>query len=227
LQATAQRDRAKALEYIEQSFPLVAVSDSGRLWVRSGTRYFDVGPAAAMDVDDVTGQVYATNNEGEVLAYNSRDGKWRAMGVGKAVDIEASDGVLYVLDRGGLVHAHQQARSTTLSSRPVKGSLQATRGILYVLDNQDGGLFRWRDGRWDNNGDAIAKGVREVRAFGSTWYGLDSDGRVYSGNVSGYIDREGDLTGIWLMGEDLLGLSRDGTLYLWNNDAKRWRALSQ
>jgi hypothetical protein len=58
------------------------------------------------------------------------------------------------------------------------------------------------------------------------WYGLDRDGRVYSGVASSYIDREGDLEGIWLMGDDLLGLGRDGLLYLWSAQARKWRALS-
>ncbi|MBI5610315.1 MAG: trypsin-like peptidase domain-containing protein [Deltaproteobacteria bacterium] len=221
-----EADRPKAVKYIEQSFPLLAVSQSGHLWIRSGVRYFDVGKAVAMDIDDATGQIYATDSEGNVMLYERSTGKWLGTRLGPARDIEASDGAVFVLDKGGLVSMVRGEKKLTLSSRPVRGSLFATRGVLYVLDHESGSLFRWRGGQWDNGGEAIASGVHQVQAFGSTWYGLDTDGRVYSGNVSSYIDRDGDLMGIWLMGEDLLGLGRDGLLYLWSNRAKRWRALS-
>ncbi len=221
-----EADRASAIKYIEQSFPLLAVSQSGHLWIRSGVRYFDVGKAVAMDIDDATGQIYATDTDGNVMLFERSTGKWLATRMGPARDIEASDGAVFVLDKAGLVSVVRGDKRVTLSSRPVHGSLFATRGVLYVLDQQSGSLFRWRAGQWDNNGEAIASGVHQVQAFGSTWYGLDTEGRVYSGNVSSYIDRDGDLMGIWLMGEDLLGLGRDGLLYLWSNRGKRWRALS-
>lgn len=226
LAATAEADRPKAVQYIEQNFPLLVLGANRHLWLRSGARYYDVGSASAMDVDDITGQVWATDAEGNILAYDKATGKWTPSGVGPARDVEASDGVLYLLDAAGVVHAVRGGKALPLSTRPIRGSLQASHGVLYALDDRDGSLFRFRNGQWDNGGQAIATGVREVRANGSVWYGLDRDGRVYSGVASSYIDREGDLEGIWLMGDDLLGLGRDGLLYLWSAQARKWRALS-
>jgi S1-C subfamily serine protease len=219
-------ERPKAVKYIEQSFPLLAVSQSGHLWIRSSIKYFDVGKAVAMDIDDATGQIYATDSEGNVMTYERDTGKWQGTRLGPARDLEASDGAVFVLDKAGMVSMVRGDKRVVLSSRPIRGSLTASRGVLYVLDHEGGTLFRWRSGQWDNGGEAIATGVHQVQAFGATWYGLDTEGRVYSGNVASYIDRDGDLMGIWLMGDDLLGLGRDGLLYLWSNRAKRWRALS-
>lgn len=225
LESVPKSDRAKAAQYIEQNLPLLAVSATGKLWLRSGIKYFDVGPAVAMDVDDVTGQIYATDAEGNVVAYDRQTGNWKPTGIGQARDIEASDGVLYVLDKTGIVHAAVGGKRTVLSNRAVRGSLVATKGMLYVLDDRKGSLYRWRQGKWDLNGEAIAEGVREVRAHGATWYGLDQEGHVYSGALNNYIDREGDLIGIWLMGDDLIGLGRDKLLYHWASTARRWHAL--
>lgn len=226
LAATPPAERAKAVQYIEQNFPLLVLGSNRHLWLRSGSRYYDVGSASAMDVDDATGQVWATDTDGNVMAYDKATGKWQPSGLGPARDIEASEGVLYMLDAAGGVSAVQKGKSAALSNRPIRGSLQASHGVLYALDDREGNLYRFRSGQWDNGGQPIATGVREVRANGAVWYGLDRDGRVYSGVTSAYIDREGDLEGIWLMGDDLLGLGRDGMLYLWNAQARRWRALS-
>lgn len=226
LAATPAVERAKAVQYIEQNFPLLVLGSNRHLWLRSGTRYYDVGSASAMDVDDTTGQVWATDGDGNVLAYEKGTGKWQPSGLGPARDIEASEGVLYLLDAAGGVSAVHKGKTASLSSRPIRGSLQASHGVLYALDERDGNLYRYRSGQWDNGGQPIATGVREVRANGPVWYGLDREGRVYSGVTSAYIDREGDLEGIWLMGDDLLGLGRDGMLYMWGAQARRWRALS-
>ncbi len=226
LDSVPKAERAKAAQYVEQNLPLLAISSTGRLWLRSGTKYFDVGPAVAMDVDDSNGQIYATDQEGNVVAYDKKSGGWQQTGIGGARDIEASEGVLYVLDKAGIVHAVQGNKKAPLSQKPVQGSLLATRGTLYVLDHREGALFRWRAGKWDKEGEPIAKGVREVRAHGATWYGLDRNGGVYSGSLGNYIDREGDLVGIWLIGEDLLGLAKDGVLHHWHNQAQKWHALT-
>ncbi len=226
LAATPAPDRAKAVQYIEQNFPLLVLGANRHLWLRSGTRYYDVGTASAMDVDDMTGQVWATDGDGNVLSYDKGTGKWQASGLGPARDIEASEGVLYMLDAAGGINAVHKGKTASLSSKPIRGSLQATHGVLYALDEREGNLYRYRGGQWDNGGQPIATGVREVRANGPVWYGLDRDGRVYSGVTSAYIDREGDLEGIWLMGDDLLGLGHDGLLYMWSAQARRWRALS-
>ncbi|MSQ82033.1 MAG: trypsin-like serine protease [Myxococcales bacterium] len=226
LESVPKPDRAKSAQYIEQNLPLLAISTTGKLWLRSGAKYFDVGPATAMDVDDVTGQIYATDQEGNVVAYDRGTGSWKQTGIGQARDIEASEGVLYVLDKAGIVSAVVGAKRSPLSQRPVQGSLLATRGTLYVLDQREGALFRWKGGHWDKDGEPIAKGVREVRANGPTWYGLDRGGGVYSGTQANYIDREGDLIGIWLMGDDLLGLDREGVLHHWHNQAQKWHALT-
>ena len=228
----SEAERQRVTAEITDMFPQVAVSKDGRLWMRSGVKYFDVGRAVAWDVDDATGQIYVTDNLGKVSAYDPATGQWHPIAIEPAADVESSQGILYVLTLKGQLLAIQKPGTAyqqvaSLADRAVRGQLVAAAGALYVLEPDKGALYRLRAMHWDLAGQPLATGVREIRAAGTTWYGLDHDGNVYSGALNRYIDKDGDLAAIWLIGEDLLALGKDNNLYHWSASGRSWHALSK
>jgi hypothetical protein len=209
-----------AAELVRRQFPRAAVSRDGQLWLRREIEYVAVGAVKAWDVDDVDGTIYATNPERAAYRYDAATGQWVDTGVRGALDIEASAGTLFALLGDGTVIAQRGGSSVTLRSIPEGGSLLATQGLIYVL-TRTGVLHRLGGTTWET----LARNVRGMVANGRSWYGLDAKGHVYSGDENRYIDQEGDAVALWMVGRDLLSLSRAGSLFYYESADKHWHSI--
>ena len=212
-----------------RTFPVAAEDADGDLWLRRGLIYLNAGHQIDWDVDDATGSVYAVTLSGHVAVFDR--GKTHTIGGLEGItEVSASRDILYARTSKDDLLVVRRARSASPTFegrvRQVNGRLIATNGVLYVL-RDSGSLFRLHGSDWDLGGRPIATGVREIRAYGDRWYARDADGDIWSGAEHRYIDQDGDIVGLWLLGDDALALNKDGRAFVYRADGRGWVKLDE
>jgi S1-C subfamily serine protease len=207
-------------------FPALLIDNRSDLWHREGRRYALDFPAMSWAVDDETGAMYATNVGRDLMVYDK--GSFRPTGIKGVRDVQVSKNVIYYLGMDNALMsvpaAGQRRQPTRLLPRAVAADqILATQGILYVVEA--GQLYRYGRGQWDRNGDPIHRGVRSVAAVGPTWYALDSGGHVFSGGDGKVLEDKGTFDRIWLIGKNVLGLTRSGQVLGYSAASKSWQLL--
>lgn len=225
-QQKAGRDAATFTQLLSEHFPRALVGSDGNLWHWQGSRYALDFPALAWDVDEEFGTLYAANLEHKMLWFDAKMGKFRTNGLEKVKDLQASDGVLYYLTTDGAVMMRQKGQSTRILQRNVEGgSLEASRRVLYLLEA--GALYRYAGGAWDKAGSPIQRNVQKIAADGKDYFALDQSGHIYSSLEGRYIEKDTGFLGIWLIGKNLLGLTRAGRVLGYSADKRTWQVFRE
>jgi S1-C subfamily serine protease len=214
--------RQALLAEADGRLPRAVHEGDGRLYLRAGLRYYDVGQSRAAAVDDRDGAVFSANSGGHVHRYEAESGRWQSTPLGRVRLLAASRGDVYAVLESGYLVALEGDGVRMLHDRPIRGSLTATDGWLYVLQ-RDGHLYRRRRGRgWDNQGKPIASGVAQLAALGAHWYGLDRSGRLWSGQRHAYIPTDFRVREILPSEVGVFALSHDFTVLHWDAASGRW-----
>ncbi len=209
---------------IARTFPLLLVANDGNLWHREGTRYVRDFPALSWAVDDVRGSMYATTVGRELLAYDKGQKKFRPTGIVKVRDFQLSAGTLFYVNLDGVLQARSKAGTTRLLQRTVSpDQMVASQGILYLLEAAQ--LYRWGKGQWDKGGGPIYRGARSVVADGATWYALDAAGHIYAGSAERMIQDADSFGQVWVIGKNLMGLTKRGKVLGYTAATGTWQAL--
>ncbi|MCB9738505.1 MAG: trypsin-like peptidase domain-containing protein [Deltaproteobacteria bacterium] len=215
--------RREVLIAADTNLPRAVREHDGRLFLRAGLRYHDVGPSRAAAVDDHDGGIISANAEGRVHRYDPETGHWSPTALGRIAAMASSEGTVYAMVETGYLVALQGEEVRTLHDAPIRATMAATGGWLYVL-RRDGKLFRRhpRTG-WDQRGRPIATGVAQYAALGAAWYGLDSKGRLWSGQVRRYIETRFKIRELLPSDAGVFALAEDFTVHHWDAASEQWR----
>lgn len=214
--------RDAVLAEADARFPRAVREPDGRLFLRAGLRYYDVGPSRSAAVDDRDGVVYSANRAGAVHRYLAEAGRWEATALGRVRSLAASEGRVYALLDTGFLVGLGGDEVRLLHRDPTAGELAATGGWLYLL-RPDGRLFRHSDRQgWDQAGRPIAEGLAQFAALGADWYGLDRVGRLWSGQLRRVIPTPFRVRELLPSDRGVFALAEDFTVHHWDADSGRW-----
>ncbi|MDE0883444.1 MAG: trypsin-like peptidase domain-containing protein [Myxococcota bacterium] len=218
--------RARLPALMATHWPKVLFDATGTLWTLNGSNYVETTQAIAWAVDDTKGTIYFAQSNGSLWRLDEAKEAVPVPGSSKVKGVQASQGTVYWLSQDGRVYASDGKTSHKLGRAPVSGFLLASRGHLYMLDSERD-LFAYHDGSWANGGKPIANHVLSVTAHGEHWYGLDGKRHVYSGDLSRYIDKDGDAVALRAVGPDLLVFNADGRLYRFDLAKEKWHSMGR
>jgi hypothetical protein len=225
-QLLAQKGQGLARQ-LDGALPALLVANDGHLWHWSRPRYVLDFPALAWDVDDVAGFLWAVDLDRQLLFYDPTSDRWNRTSIAKVRDFQATDRIIYFLQMDGALMARSKGQAKTISrilERTVQnGTLLGTRGKLYLLEG--GHLYRYDQGRWDKSATPIQSEVRAVVADGRDYYALNQAGQVYSGVEERMLDTENRFAGLWLIGKNLLALTRSKQVFGYTAATKTWQRL--
>lgn len=211
----------------QERLPLLVCGNDGGCALRKGLKYQAIhastlgGQPLAAAVDDRSGASYLVDAQGRVLHY---DGQWRALGIPQALDVAASDGVVYTLLTSGKLLQRGPTGSRQILQQPQTGTLLATEGVLYLLTLK-GELLRYRAGKWDGGGAPITTGLKQVVAQGATWFGLSQAGKIVAGDRGRFTELGDGATGLWMGGDKLIMLTRHNQIFEYSLQRARWSAV--
>lgn len=215
--------RGRAWRLLANTWPRGFQDEDGHLWLyhRDQGEYVKKARVRAWTVDDQTGDLYVVNVAGELHRMASDGTLKHGLNMDEVIAVQASERRIYAMRKDGQIHIHNGQSWASLGRSTVAANLIATQGHLYVLDVEKD-LFHLVNGQWANSGKPIANNVKRITANGESWFGLDSARRVYSGELSRYIDRDGDAVAVTAIGRDLLLFTEDTKLYRFRMDERRW-----
>ena len=215
-------------------FPLLITDKAGKTWqrveIKDVPKYGSLRPSGQglATIDDVTGQLYATDIHQQLMWYDAPGKSWRNTGLSPVIHAKATDGALYViLADGRLMAAGPDGKdSEQLYGRNLNAAyLEASQGWLYMVEM--GSVYRYHNKAWDNKLKPIAFAMQQLAVRGDSWYGLDMSGRVFSSIASRYIDRDGNIERLWPIGKDLMVLTKDAQRFFYNVVEDSWMPWSQ
>ena len=215
-------------------FPILVTDKAGKTWqkveIKDTPRYGSLRPSGSglAAIDDVTGQLYATDPHQQLMWYDAPGKSWRNTGLSPVIHARATDGVLYVIVADGrlLVAGPDGKDATQLYPRNLNSAfIEASQGWLYLVES--GSIYRYHNKAWENKLKPIAFAMQQLAVRGDSWYGLDMSGRVFSSIAARYIDRDGNIARLWGIGKDLLVLTKDSQRFFYNVAEDSWMPWAQ
>ncbi len=175
-------------------------------------------------VDDVTGILFAVQAGSHDLWYwPEAEPGWKRLRTGDVAQVAASDGTVWaLLTDGSLVRLDGEGwRDLALT------------GVEEVVACAGVALLRAGDGLWihdgvqlANDGEALARGLRQVACHQEHVYGLMTDGTIRDLMEGQTLDTNTDNRAIYATPRGLLALTEGGALWFFDEASRSWAKLA-